>query len=319
MFYIYQHVRNDNGQIFYVGKGQGDRAKSKERNPFWKNVFKKAGGFSIDYFMKDIKDEDKAYEIEIARIAELRNQGVELTNISEGGEGFASGENHPSYGKHRTDLDIAKVKLGQLKKSSQCSVTKRFKNGKTIFCVRGSRGLARKGQLNSKELGSFYMKHEAIAVAKAERERLISELTTYISEVENNQEPSKSLEEILDVQEGMKELGYLKREWAIIKSQINACYLRDDIEKAKEREDYLLVIQDLILELNSHIQTCRTYEEELNLQYFYADKYLKQGNDHLYERALANIISLEKEQAASFKSHSHSIGTPKLLKEKYER
>lgn len=38
-FYVYQHTRNDTGEVFYVGKGSGDRLKSnKRRNSHWTRI-----------------------------------------------------------------------------------------------------------------------------------------------------------------------------------------------------------------------------------------------------------------------------------------
>ena len=38
-FYVYAHIRKDNNQIFYIGKGYGRRVFKKEnRNAYWKNI-----------------------------------------------------------------------------------------------------------------------------------------------------------------------------------------------------------------------------------------------------------------------------------------
>ena len=50
LFYTYIHIRNDTGQIFYVGKGSNTnlRAYSKHgRNVYWNRVVKKSGGYEV--------------------------------------------------------------------------------------------------------------------------------------------------------------------------------------------------------------------------------------------------------------------------------
>lgn len=90
MAYIYLHRRNDTGEVFYVGKGSGNRAYRKdERNPHWHNVVNKAG-FTVEIIAKGLTDAE-AYWAEPLLIE--AHGGVEnLTNISDGGEGFSSEE-----------------------------------------------------------------------------------------------------------------------------------------------------------------------------------------------------------------------------------
>ncbi len=43
-YYIYFHINPLKNEIFYVGKGKGNRAYDKNnRNRFWKNIVKKYG------------------------------------------------------------------------------------------------------------------------------------------------------------------------------------------------------------------------------------------------------------------------------------
>ena len=103
MFYVYEHMRNDTNAIFYVGKGKEYRAKStKNRNQYWANVVNKAGGFTVNYVVKNI-DEELAYLCEQERIDQLKRIGCELTNLTIGGEGAGAGENHHMWGKPHPD------------------------------------------------------------------------------------------------------------------------------------------------------------------------------------------------------------------------
>jgi len=88
-FYVYEHIRLDTMKPFYVGKGCGNRAYAKRgRNVYWHRVVYKHG-----YIVKKISenlDEDLAFLTEVERIDQLRRIGIELVNMTDGGEG-ASG------------------------------------------------------------------------------------------------------------------------------------------------------------------------------------------------------------------------------------
>ena len=43
LFYIYQNLRADTGEVFYVGKAHGDRITSRGRNVYWKRIVEKHG------------------------------------------------------------------------------------------------------------------------------------------------------------------------------------------------------------------------------------------------------------------------------------
>lgn len=99
MFFVYEHIRNDNRLPFYVGKGKGYRATSvQNRNIYWKRVVEKAGGYTVNYVAKDM-DEELAYLCEQERIDQLKRLGCKLTNLTVGGEGAGAGELHHMWGK----------------------------------------------------------------------------------------------------------------------------------------------------------------------------------------------------------------------------
>lgn len=85
-FYVYVHRQADTGKVFYVGKGSGKRAWSKQFRPtFWHRV-KNAHGLIVEevaYFW----DESAAFDYERALIAECKAHGLRLTNCTDGGEG----------------------------------------------------------------------------------------------------------------------------------------------------------------------------------------------------------------------------------------
>ena len=86
-FYVYEHIRNDTGAIFYVGKGSNRRAfLCGKRNQYWRNIVAKSGGFSVRMFIKNL-DEELAFLVETERIDQLKRLGANLCNMTNGGEG----------------------------------------------------------------------------------------------------------------------------------------------------------------------------------------------------------------------------------------
>lgn len=57
--YIYCHKRKDNGQIFYIGRGRGQRLKFKNsRSKAWNEVVQEAGGFLHEKLWDNLSSED---------------------------------------------------------------------------------------------------------------------------------------------------------------------------------------------------------------------------------------------------------------------
>jgi hypothetical protein len=90
-FYVYTHARPD-GAIFYVGKGHARRAHdfSPRRRTLWhRNIMLKYGRENIRIEKVPTDSEALAFELERLLIAELKDSGVELINLTSGGEGAA--------------------------------------------------------------------------------------------------------------------------------------------------------------------------------------------------------------------------------------
>ena len=88
MYYIYLHKKKTTGEIFYVGKGKGRRAFSRDnRNPFWYNVVEKHD-FTVELVATDLQ-EWYAFELEKELISYYgkRSEGGILVNITDGGDG----------------------------------------------------------------------------------------------------------------------------------------------------------------------------------------------------------------------------------------
>ncbi len=89
-FYVYIHKKPD-GMPFYVGKGTGNRAYQFSKRTQWhKNIVAKYGKENIIIELVQCVDEKSAFDLERIYIKQLRESGVELVNLTDGGEG-ASG------------------------------------------------------------------------------------------------------------------------------------------------------------------------------------------------------------------------------------
>lgn len=86
MFYTYVHFRKDDGKPFYVGKGHGKRYLCKnDRTFYWKNVVNKHG---LDAKIMAVwPTEAEAFEHEKFLIQCFRDMGINLVNMTDGGEG----------------------------------------------------------------------------------------------------------------------------------------------------------------------------------------------------------------------------------------
>lgn len=91
-FYIYVYIRPDTFAPFYVGKGVGPRAleRKRSRNRFFRNIVNKLmcdGLQPVCCILRDDLSEIEAFASEIELIAQLRGQGFDLANATNGGEG----------------------------------------------------------------------------------------------------------------------------------------------------------------------------------------------------------------------------------------
>ena len=131
MFYTYVHIRSDNDQVFYVGKGKDDRMQSKRsRNKHWHNIVAKVG-YRVEYVGLWFT-EAEAYDHEKSLIAYYRSQGARLCNQTIGGEGVV-GLSHSNESKAKfsastkamwDDPDLKKERMDAMRKGWQSEKSK---------------------------------------------------------------------------------------------------------------------------------------------------------------------------------------------------
>jgi len=132
-FYIYAHFKLTNNELFYIGKGIGNRAENKkDRNIYWKRIVNK-----YDYYIKKIKinlSEAEAHAEEIFYIKHFRMIGCKLCNMTDGGEGV-SGYKH----NEETKKILSEKGLGRkATKETKLKMAERMKNNKFSLGIKAS-------------------------------------------------------------------------------------------------------------------------------------------------------------------------------------
>jgi len=111
-YFAYVHAKPkavNSSDIFYVGKGRGKRYLDlTERNRFHGFITKKHGKESILVGKIDCSSEEIAFELEKGLIKCLRRAGVNLTNMTDGGDG-SSGYVMPQESRDKMSIAIKEV------------------------------------------------------------------------------------------------------------------------------------------------------------------------------------------------------------------
>ncbi len=99
MWYLYEHIRADDLSVFYVGKGRRRRIGERfNRSAYWKHIVNKHG-YKYRVVGK-YHDENVALKAEIALISFYKRIGVNLCNLTSGGDGV-SGYRHTELTKSK--------------------------------------------------------------------------------------------------------------------------------------------------------------------------------------------------------------------------
>lgn len=113
-FYVYEYFIVDTNEIFYVGKGTGNRKNElHNRNEYFKSVYNKYK-CEVRIILDSLTNEE-ACQREIERIAELKAINQAKCNFTNGGTGWSTGKLnptalHPHFGKdngmHTQNIDF---------------------------------------------------------------------------------------------------------------------------------------------------------------------------------------------------------------------
>ncbi len=104
--YVYVHVRETTGHVFYVGKGKKKRAWTKEtRNKYWHRIVN-SEGYAVYVLASNMSDAD-ACDLEIRLIAAYKAIGMAEANLTNGGEGSSG---YVYTDDHRRNLSAAMKK-----------------------------------------------------------------------------------------------------------------------------------------------------------------------------------------------------------------
>lgn len=120
-YYVYEWFDLDNGDVFYVGKGRGDRyQKSKRRNDLFDAY---VSGHNCDVrIVKRFDSECDAFQFEHESIEKYKSVGQCYANIAPGGRGtqFMTGDKNLMYGKPWYNEDTPEEKIAEWKRKVAC-------------------------------------------------------------------------------------------------------------------------------------------------------------------------------------------------------
>lgn len=85
MYYVYEWYNKNTGEIFYVGKGTGNRFKVRKHNNKFNDYIR--NNECESRIVKTFKNEESAFSYEFDRILELKSKGQCMCNIRMGGNG----------------------------------------------------------------------------------------------------------------------------------------------------------------------------------------------------------------------------------------
>ena len=129
MAVVYEHIRNDTNEVFYVGIGKTPKRafSKKSRNPLWKNIVNKTD-YTVEIIHNDVSwDEACELEKHLIFLFGRKNLGLgNLVNMTDGGEGTigrtlsentrkkisARNKGKTSHNKGKTLSDEHKRKIG---------------------------------------------------------------------------------------------------------------------------------------------------------------------------------------------------------------
>lgn len=123
-FYVYAYIVNDTNEIFYIGKGKGNRCNQmKSRNKFFLDMINSHETTCIK--IHDGLSENEALELEIEHIKIIKENfpHFRLTNMTDGGEGI-SGYSHSIEAKKK--ISESSKKMWEDRYDELCATLSKF-------------------------------------------------------------------------------------------------------------------------------------------------------------------------------------------------
>lgn len=113
-FYVYFWFYKDTDEVFYIGKGKGNRflERKAHRNNYFKNILnKEKDNVDVKIIKSNLTEED-AFELEKNLIKEYKSKGQAKANLHEGGCGGNTG-NYYSQTRSKKISDFGKTRVGE--------------------------------------------------------------------------------------------------------------------------------------------------------------------------------------------------------------
>lgn len=132
IYYVYFHLKPDTQEIFYVGKGKGNRMHSNQRSKFWKRVVLKYKGFDVKVIKENLL-ESEASLLEMFFIKFYGRRDIKtgiLVNMTDGGEG-SPGRKASLETKKRMSENRGKLNYTNATKAPAKVYIKKHPNGYT--------------------------------------------------------------------------------------------------------------------------------------------------------------------------------------------
>lgn len=154
-YYVYEWIRLDTNEPFYVGKGKGRRWNTLTRgsNKHFNNIVKKVP-VAVHFLEENLSEED-AYRTESWYIHEYRDIiGYDLVNLTDGGDGVTLvGKENPMYGRTWWDENTPQEKIDKWRNGRSTFLANRNKTHKRVVtCEERQRmSLMRKGKFLGKD------------------------------------------------------------------------------------------------------------------------------------------------------------------------
>ena len=135
IYYVYKWIRLDKNEVFYIGKGHGNRYKDlRMRNKYFLNVVNKVGMDNINIeIIEDNLDEITAFEKEKYYIKYYKDIGCNLTNLTSGGDGSSDWWNYLSEEEKEHHREISKSFLGKTHSEETKQKMSKSMTGKNII------------------------------------------------------------------------------------------------------------------------------------------------------------------------------------------